>query len=142
MKTSLQQRRIPKLLTVQAGLKGMPGKRVLLPVMLIGLLLLMFTAGCSTAGQGSGTPPVAGTAPTDLAPSSSALAEISPTPAPDLPVKVISQAMVTDVNGHFHLVGEIRNGSRAGGGTGEPDPRGHRCRRCQPASLGLRRSCV
>lgn len=78
--------------------------------MLIGLLLLMTAAGCSAAGQGSIPPLVTDTAPTDLAPyGSSPQAEISPTPVPDLPVKVISQAWVTDVNGHLHLVGEIRN---------------------------------
>lgn len=73
------------------------------------LLLAMVLTACTPTGQGT---PAAG--PGENNPTSnpgSTNPSPSPTLPPELPVKVVSQAMVPDMQGNLHVAGEVRNES-------------------------------
>lgn len=78
---------------------------------LLGVLLAIVLGACNVQGQG--TPlPVLETPDTVLSPNPTGVQMSAiPTEPPELPVKVISQALVPDMQGKLHVVGEVRNES-------------------------------
>ena len=78
---------------------------------LLGVLLAIVLGACNVQGQGT-PPPALETPDTVLSPNPTGV-QISaiPTEPPELPVKVISQALVPDMQGKLHVVGEVRNES-------------------------------
>jgi len=86
-------------------------RRIKFPFAAAGLIVILLVAGCNPAVQGTQTPNLSltETIVATVAPVSTG----TPTAIPDLPVKVTSQVVVSDVLGNTHILGEVLNGSES-----------------------------